>query len=161
MARKAVFPGSFDPITIGHTDLIHRALQHFDEITIAIGLNSSKKYMAPAEVRMNWIKAVFDGDRRITVMTYQGLTADLCRNLGATAIIRGLRTSQDFEFEKTIAQLNAQLWDGLETYFLTARPEHSHISSTIVREILQHGGKAAAYLPEAVAMDIIAWNSNQ
>lgn len=161
MVRKAVFPGSFDPITIGHTDLIYRALNHFDEIIIAIGLNSAKKYMAPAEVRMNWLKTVFDGDKRISVMSFEGLTAEFCRTQGASAIIRGLRSAQDYEFEKTIAQLNAQLWGGLETYFLAARPEHSHISSTIVREILQHGGNAAPYLPEVVAQDIKAWSTNQ
>jgi pantetheine-phosphate adenylyltransferase len=148
--KKAVFPGSFDPITTGHVDLVKRALLLFDEITVAIGVNSQKQTLFPVEQRQKWIELVFRDEPRIKVDVFEGLTAHYCKKVGAKFLIRGLRNSSDFDYEKTISQLNHIIGDQVETIFLISRPEFSHISSTIVREIIKGNGNAKPFLPEGV-----------
>jgi len=148
--RKAVFPGSFDPITTGHVDLVIRALPLFDEITIAIGINSQKQTLFTVEDRKKWIEKVFEGESRIKVDVFEGLTVHYCKKVGAHYLLRGLRNASDFDYEKTISQLNHIVGEDIETLFLISKPEFSHISSTIVREIIKGGGNAKPFLPEGV-----------
>lgn len=157
MIRKALFPGSFDPLTLGHVDIVNRALPLFDAIVIAIGINTTKQYLFPLEERMAWIREVFHGVDKVTVDTYEGLTADYCNTHNVRYILRGLRNPRDFEFEQTIAQLNRSLNESLETIFMVAQPAQSHISSTIVREILLHKGDASAFLPGKVSKKMHAY----
>ncbi len=148
--RIAVFPGSFDPITTGHVDLIRRALPLFGEIIVAIGVNSQKQSLFELHQRIAWIKKVFESEPRIRVDSFEGLTVHFCKKAGARYIVRGLRNASDFDYEKTISQLNHIVGDQVETVFLISRPEFSHISSTIVREIIKGGGDASPFLPEGV-----------
>lgn len=148
--RIAVFPGSFDPITTGHVDLVRRALTIFDEIIIAIGVNSQKQTLFPVEERKRWIQKVFEGDSRIKVDIFEGLTVHYCKKVDAHFLLRGLRNASDFDYEKTISQLNHIVGEDVETLFLISKPEFSHISSTIVREIIKGGGNAKPFLPEGV-----------
>ncbi len=150
MKNIAVFPGSFDPITIGHESVIKRALPLFDELYVAIGINSDKKGFFPVEQRIEWIKRVFADNPEIKVIQYEGLTVDICRKLGAQYILRGLRTSADFEFERSIGQVNKKLFNNIETVFFLTLPEHTSINSSIVRDILQHGGDASDFVPKIV-----------
>jgi len=152
MKRIAVFPGSFDPITIGHVDIIERALPLFDEIIIAIGINSSKKHMFPLEERQSHITKTFEGNTKIKQGTYSGLTIDYCRAIGAKYILRGMRSEHDFEFERSIALMNKAMKPEIETIFLVSAPEFSAVSSTIVRDILKHGGDANQFLPSAIEL---------
>ncbi|MDP4710822.1 MAG: pantetheine-phosphate adenylyltransferase [Saprospiraceae bacterium] len=154
MEKIAVFPGSFDPITIGHVDLIKRALPLFDQMIIAIGSNSQKKSLFSLEQRMEWLRLVFRDEPKIRVDHYEGLTAHYCEKIGAHYMVRGLRYASDFDYEKTISQLNHIVGHGLETIFLISRPAYSHISSTIVREIIIGKGDASPFLPEEVAADL-------
>jgi pantetheine-phosphate adenylyltransferase len=149
--RIAVFPGSFDPITIGHESIIRRALILFDEIVIGIGNNTTKKYYFPLEQRQQFIRDVFKGDSKITVKAYSGLTVDFCKEIGAEFILRGLRTSADYEFERAIAQMNHSMSPEIETIFLVSEPALSHISSTIVRDILLNKGDISPFVPAGVA----------
>ena len=144
--KKAIFPGSFDPITIGHVDIINRGLHMFDEIIIAVGENSSKTNMFSLEERLKFITTAFKDDSRITVQSYQGLTVDLCDTLNVSVILRGLRNSVDFEFEKSIANVN-QAMTNVETVFLLSSPITSHISSSIVREIIKNKGDYQNFVP--------------
>lgn len=150
MMRIAVFPGSFDPITTGHVDLVLRALPLFDKVIIAIGINSQKKYLFPLEQRLAWIEAVFADEPKVEVDAFQKLTAHYCKKIGAGYLIRGLRNASDFDYEKTISQLNNIVGEGLETIFLIAQPGFSHISSTIVREIIKGGGDSSSFLPPEI-----------
>jgi|SRR6056300_888901 pantetheine-phosphate adenylyltransferase len=150
MDKIAVFPGSFDPITLGHVDLVHRALPVFDKIIIAIGENNQKKSLFSLEQRIGWLKKVFEQEERVEVGFFENLTADYCKKIGATYLLRGLRNASDFDYEKTISQLNFIIGNGLETFFLISRPAYSHISSTIVREIIKGGGNASPFIPEAI-----------
>lgn len=150
MDKIAVFPGSFDPITLGHVDLVHRALPVFDKIIIAIGENNQKKSLFSLEQRIDWLKKVFEQEERVEVGFFENLTADYCKKIGATYLLRGLRNASDFDYEKTISQLNFIIGNGLETFFLISRPAYSHISSTIVREIIKGGGNASPFIPEAI-----------
>jgi pantetheine-phosphate adenylyltransferase len=153
MSEKiAVFPGSFDPITIGHVDIVMRALPLFDKIVVAIGNNSTKKYSFSFEQRMNWIKAVFKNEEKVEVSEFQGLTVNFAKKIGAKYLIRGIRTAADFDYEKTIAQLNKSMSPDLETICIISAPELSHISSTIVREIVINGGDARLFLPKEVVI---------
>jgi len=147
--KKAVFPGSFDPITLGHFDIINRALPLFDEIVVAIGINADKKYMFSLQERMNFIKKTFQGEPKITVKTYKGLTVDYCKTIDADFILRGLRNPADFEFEKAIAIANRKL-SGIETVFLLTSAETSYISSSIVRDIMRNNGDASILVPNSV-----------
>ena len=136
MRKIAVFPGSFDPITIGHVNLIERALPLFDEIIVAIGINPRKKYLFSLEQRKEWLEAVFADQPKVSVGDFENLTAHYCQKIGAQYLLRGLRNGSDFDYEKTISQLNNIVGEGLETIFLISAPNFSHISSTIVREII-------------------------
>lgn len=147
--RKAVFPGSFDPITLGHTDIIERALPLFDEIILAIGTNSDKKYMFSLEERLQFLEQTFEHEPKVKVMTYQGLTVDFCKEQEAGFILRGLRNGIDLEFEKSIGQTNFKM-AGIETLFLITSSGKSHISSTVVRDVIRNGGDYAFMVPEAV-----------
>lgn len=148
--KIAVFPGSFDPITKGHEDIVQRALPLFDKIIIAVGTNSQKSGLFPVEQRMAWIKTVFKGNRKIKIDTFEGLTVHYCKKVKARYLVRGLRQSSDFDYEKTISQLNNAMSDKIETVFFISRPEYSHISSTIVREIIKGGGKIVDFVPKTI-----------
>ena len=151
MAKKtAVFPGSFDPITQGHEAIILRALDLFDEIIVAIGLNNEKKYLFSVETRMKWIKHTFRNYPQIKVESYSGLTVDFCKKVGSDYIIRGLRTSADFEFERIIGQVNKKLYPDIETVFLLAAPEYTSLNSSVVRDIVTNGGNPSIFVPEGV-----------
>jgi pantetheine-phosphate adenylyltransferase len=147
--RRAIFPGSFDPITLGHVDIINRALPLFDEIIIAIGINSDKSYMFSLEDRIQFIKENYTNEPKVKVETYTGLTIDFCKKLKVDFILRGLRNPADFEFEKAIAQTNRKL-SNIETVFLLTSATTSYISSSIVRDILRNGGNATGFVPTSV-----------
>jgi pantetheine-phosphate adenylyltransferase len=149
-SKKAVFPGSFDPITTGHVDLVKRALQLFDEVIIAIGVNSQKQALFDVDKRKKWIEDVFKDEPRIKVDVFEGLTVHYCKKVDAKFLIRGLRNASDFDYEKTISQLNHIVGGNVETVFLISKPEFSHISSTIVREIIKGKGDARPFLPDGV-----------
>ena len=148
----AVFPGSFDPITTGHVQIVKRALPLFDKIVVAIGINAQKKYLFTLEQRQEWLEEVFKEDAKVEIANYQGLTAHFCNLIGAKYLLRGLRSSSDFEYEKTISQLNFIVGKNLETVFLISEPAYSHISSTIVREIIKGNGDATPFLPATVKL---------
>lgn len=150
--KTAVFPGSFDPITIGHVDVINRALPLFDRIVIAVGINSKKQALFSVEQRMQWIREVFANMQKIEVASFEGLTVKYCQSIGAKYLLRGLRNASDFDYEKTIAQLNFIIGQEVETVFFMSKPEYSHISSTIVREIITFGGDASPFLPAEVVV---------
>jgi pantetheine-phosphate adenylyltransferase len=150
--RIALFPGSFDPFTIGHFDIVERALPLFDEIVIAIGNNTNKSGFFSIEDRIKWIKQAFKGEPKVKVESYSGLTVDFCNRIGAKFLLRGLRTSSDFEYERAIAQMNKKMYPYLESVFLLTRPEHTPISSTIVRDIIRHGGDASEFLPKGIVI---------
>jgi pantetheine-phosphate adenylyltransferase len=150
MAKIALFPGSFDPITLGHRDIIERALPLFDEILIAIGENSDKTYLFDLDQRVAWIKEVFAHEPKIRVVTYQGLTAAFAKENNIQFLLRGLRNPSDFEFEKSIAQANRQMESDLETVFLLTSARYSYISSSIVREVIRHGGDYKVFVPDSV-----------
>jgi pantetheine-phosphate adenylyltransferase len=152
MKKIAVFPGSFDPFTIGHEAIVRRALSLFDEIIIALGANALKKNYYSLDTREKMIRKIFSDEPRITVDHYEGLTVDFCRKKGAGYLLRGLRTSADFEFERAIAQVNKVLAPGLESVFLLTVPEHSHINSTIVRDIIRSGGDASMFVPSSLKL---------
>jgi len=150
MKKIAVFPGSFDPITVGHYELVMRALPLFDEIIVSVGDNSSKKYLFDLKQRMEWLEQVFIDHSSVRVDSYRGLTVHYCKEVGAQYMIRGLRQASDFDYEKTISQLNSMLDENIETVFLISKPEFSHISSTIVREIIKGKGSVENLLPKGV-----------
>lgn len=147
--KRAVFPGSFDPITLGHFDIIERGLTVFDEIILAIGVNSGKKYMFSLEQRLNFLTETFKDEPKIKVTSYKGLTVDFCKKQKVDFILRGLRNPADFEFEKAIAHTNRKL-SGIETVFLLTSSGKSYISSSIVRDIIRNGGDCSDFVPEVV-----------
>lgn len=149
--RIAVFPGSFDPVTVGHVSIVRRALPLFDRIVVAIGENSTKRYMFALEQRLAWLKATFADSPKVEAISFKGLTADLCMELGAAHIVRGLRNSTDHGSERSIALMNHAL-RGVETIFLPALSEHAHISSTIVRELMANNADVSAFVPAAVRL---------
>ena len=149
--RKAIFPGSFDPITLGHHDLIKRSIPLFDEIVIAIGINADKKYMFPLSERKRFIEEAFRDYPNVSVVTYKGLTIDLCKKLKAGFILRGLRNPADFEFEKAIAHTNRRL-SKIETVFLLTAANTSYISSSIVRDVIRNGGEYQLLVPDSVRL---------
>ena len=150
--KRALFPGSFDPITLGHFDIIKRGVKLFDEVVVAIGINADKKYMFSLEQRQHFIEETFKNEPKVKVMTYEGLTIDFCKKIDAQFILRGLRNPADFEFEKAIAQTNRELTkdNKIETIFLLTSSGKSFISSSIVREIITFGGNYEILVPEAV-----------
>jgi pantetheine-phosphate adenylyltransferase len=149
MEKVAVFPGSFDPITLGHFDVIKRSTQLFDKVIVAVGINADKKYMFSLEERLAFIRECFTEFEKVQVMTYHGMTIDFCREQNARFLIRGLRNPADFEFEKAIAHTNHSL-SGIETVFLLTAPQTSFISSTIVRDVIRSGGDYTILVPGPV-----------
>lgn len=148
--RTCLFPGTFDPLTLGHVDIINRALPLFDRIVVGIGLNTSKQPMFSAEQRLQWIKTIYKDEERVEGAVYEGLTIDFCKKIGAQFILRGIRYVSDFEYEKTIADANRTMDKSIETVFLTCEPKYTSVASTIVRDIIRNGGDASHFLPEAV-----------
>jgi len=150
MQRIAVFPGSFDPITVGHVDIVSRALPLFDKIIVAIGENTQKKYLYPIEQRLAWLEKVFQNSPKVEIGHYKGLTVNYCKEVNANFLLRGLRYASDFDYEKTISQLNKIIGDDLDTVFFISDPKYAHISSTIVREIIKGGGDVSAFVPSEI-----------
>jgi pantetheine-phosphate adenylyltransferase len=153
MERVAIFPGSFDPFTVGHESIVKRAVPLFDKIIIMIGFNSNKRSFFPIEKREKWINQVFANEPKVTVECHEGLTVDFCKKVNARYILRGLRTSADFEYERAIAQVNKKMHPQIESVFLLTIPEHTPINSTIVRDIIFHGGDPAMFLPAGLNPD--------
>ncbi len=147
MKKIAVFPGSFDPVTLGHYNLVIRSLPLFDELVVAIGKNAHKQYFFPLEMRIGWLKQVFAPFPQVNIDTYEGLTVDYCKKLGAGYILRGLRTSADFEFERGIGQVNRMLDDDIETIFILTSPELTPVTSSIIRDVYRSGGDVSRFLP--------------
>lgn len=146
-SKRALFPGTFDPFTVGHESIVLRGLALFEEVVIAVGNNSAKQTYFSIEKRMAMIKKVFEDEPRITVVSYEGLTVEFARKIGIKNLLRGLRTAADFEYERAIAQVNKKM-TGIESVFLLTSPEHTPVNSTIVREILRHGGDVSAFIPD-------------
>ena len=152
--RKAVFPGSFDPITRGHLNILERSLPLFDEIVVAVGVNSAKTAMYSMEQRLRCLELVTERFPNVSVQTFEGLTSAFCEKLGANWLIRGVRNGGDFEYERTIAQMTKSLNPALETVILFTDPEFAHIHSNVVREILRNGGDASAFIPSELRDEI-------
>ena len=150
MDKVALFPGSFDPFTVGHESLVKRCLRLFDKIVIAVGENSDKKNLFSTEMRMKMICRVFEGESRIEVTRYSGLTVEFCRSCGARYIIRGLRTAADFEYERAMGQMNRKMAPEIDTVFLLTSAVHTPINSTIVRDIIKNGGDVSMFVPAAI-----------
>jgi pantetheine-phosphate adenylyltransferase len=150
MKKNAVFPGSFDPITVGHVDILKRSLPLFDSIIIGIGINSQKQTLFTLDQRKKWIEKVFKDEPKISVESYQGLTINFCIEKSANYIIRGIRSAADFEYEKTIAHLNSAMVENIETILILSSAELSSISSTIVREIIRGKGKIEKFVPAEI-----------
>jgi pantetheine-phosphate adenylyltransferase len=150
--KIAVFPGSFDPITRGHESIVRRALPLFDKIIVAIGVNSDKSGYFPVEKRLEWLNETFGDLTQVSIESYEGLTVDFCSKMNAPYILRGLRTSADFEFERGVAQVNLKLEAEIETVFLLALPEYVMVTSSIVREVHKHGGNIDQFIPENISI---------
>jgi pantetheine-phosphate adenylyltransferase len=148
--RICLFPGTFDPITLGHVDIINRAISLFDKIIVGIGLNASKQPMFSADQRLEWINEIYKEQEKVEGAIYEGLTVDFCKSIGAKYILRGIRYVSDFEYEKTIADANRALDNSIETVFLTGEPKYTSVASTIVRDIIRNGGNASAFIPQIV-----------
>ena len=155
MQRICLFPGTFDPLTLGHVDIINRSVQLFDKIIVGIGINATKTPMFSTEQRLQWLKEIFKNEPKVEGAVYEGLTVNFCREIGAKFILRGIRYVSDFEYEKTIADANRTLDKNIETVFLTGEPKYTSVASTIVRDIIRNGGDAAPFLPEVVSKSLI------
>ncbi|HEX7366666.1 MAG TPA: pantetheine-phosphate adenylyltransferase [Pelobium sp.] len=147
--KIALFPGSFDPITKAHVDILKRSLSLFDKIYVGVGTNSTKQSLLTVEQRLSMIKAVFADEPKLQIVSYEGLTVNFCQEIGASHMIRGIRTVSDFEYEKAIAQMNHALVPDVESIFIVSKPGYSSISSTIVRDILRYGGDVTQFVPSA------------
>lgn len=154
MSRIALFPGTFDPITLGHVDIVNRSLDLFDKIVIGIGTNVNKQPMYSEAQRIDWIREIYKSDARVEARAYEGLTVNFCKEIGAKYLIRGIRFVSDFEYEKTIADMNRSLDNSIETIFLTCLPQFSSVASTLVRDVIRNGGDAGMFLPEIVKNSI-------
>lgn len=150
MKRVCLFPGTFDPVTFGHTDVIDRALPLFDKLYIGLGRNSNKLPMFSEGQRLKWLKEIYKNEPRIEVLAYDGLTVDCCREVGANFVLRGIRYVNDFEYEKAIADMNRSLEGSVETIFLTCLPKYTSIASTLIRDVLRNGGNVSEFLPDVV-----------
>ena len=150
MSKIAIFPGSFAPFTIGHQSIVDKALPLFDKIVISIGINAEKPQYFSIEERMKWIKDVYNNNPKIDVKQYKGLTVDFCKKENANYILRGLRDSHDFKFEKNIAHMNKELNPNIETIFIITSPKISHISSSIIRDIIKNGGDVSKFIPKEI-----------
>lgn len=153
MKRIAIFPGSFDPITKGHESVVLRALPLFDEIIVAIGENTSKKEFFPLEQRLEWIRKTFENNPKVKVESFSSLLVDYCKEKGAKYVVRGLRNSIDFQYERNIALINQELYSDLETIFMLTKPEDTAISSSFVREILSFGGDVTKFIPSSIKIN--------
>ncbi|HUQ67523.1 MAG TPA: pantetheine-phosphate adenylyltransferase [Flavitalea sp.] len=151
MKRVALFPGTFDPITIGHLDIIQRALPLFDKLIIGIGRNANKTAMFSEELRLQWVNEIYKNEPQVSAIIYEGLTIECCQQVGANFIIRGIRYVNDFEYEKAIADMNRSLDPEIETVFLTCLPQYTSVASTLVRDVIRNGGDVTPFLPEVVA----------
>ncbi len=149
--RICLFPGTFDPVTLGHVDIINRALPLFDKIIVAVGKNSSKATMFTPEKRLEWIQKIYKDVEKVEGAVYEGLTVEFCKKINARFILRGIRYVSDFEYEKTIADANRTLDNSIETIFLTGEPKYTSVASTIVRDIIRNGGDASPFLPVEVS----------
>jgi pantetheine-phosphate adenylyltransferase len=154
MQRICLFPGTFDPFTLGHKDIIDRALPLFDKLIIGIGRNTNKQAMFSEEKRLQWIREIYKDELKIEALIYDGLTVDCCKKVEATFILRGIRYVNDFEYEKAIADMNRSLDYHVETIFLTCLPQYTSVASTLVRDVLRYGGDASQFLPKVVAESI-------
>jgi pantetheine-phosphate adenylyltransferase len=152
--RICLFPGTFDPVTLGHIDIINRSLSLFDKLVIGIGKNANKAPMFPDELRLDWLKEIYKDDQRVDALVYEGLTAECCKSIGANFILRGIRYVSDFEYEKAIADMNRSLDSSIETIFLTCLPEYTSVASTLVRDVLRNGGDVTPFLPEVVNVSL-------
>ncbi|MES3017555.1 MAG: pantetheine-phosphate adenylyltransferase [Bacteroidota bacterium] len=152
--KIALFPGSFDPVTKAHVDILRRAIPLFDKVVIGIGLNSTKAAFLDIERRKGMLEAVFADEKKVEVATYEGLTVEFCKKIGATYMIRGIRTVSDFEYEKAIAQMNHALVPEIESIFIVSKPGYSSISSTIVRDIMRNNGDVKQFMPKE-AFDLL------
>ena len=148
--RTALFPGTFDPVTFGHLDIIERALPLFDRLYIGIGVNSNKQPMFSAETRVQWLNELFKKEPKVDAVIYEGLTVDCCRKIDANYIIRGIRYVNDFEYEKAIADMNRTLDENIETIFLTCLPKYTSVASTLVRDVIRNGGDVSQFVPDSV-----------
>ena len=154
MSRICLFPGTFDPITLGHTDIIDRALPLFDKIIIGIGRNANKTPMYKEELRLQWLKEIYADEPKLDAVVYEGLTVNCCKEVGANFILRGIRYVNDFEYEKAIADMNRSLAEHIETIFLTCLPQYTSVASTLVRDVIKNGGDVSQFLPDVVARSI-------
>jgi pantetheine-phosphate adenylyltransferase len=154
MQRIALFPGTFDPITIGHLDIINRSLSLFDKLVIGIGRNANKAPMFSEEQRLEWAKEIYKDNPKVDMVVYDGLTIRCCQQVGANFILRGIRYVNDFEYEKAIADMNRSLDNNIETIFLTCLPQYTSVASTLIRDVLRNGGDAEKFLPEVVARSL-------
>jgi len=154
MARICLFPGTFDPVTLGHTDIINRALPLFDKLIIGIGRNSNKDPMFSEKQRLKWIREIYKGNNKVEAVVYEGLTVDCCKKVNAKFILRGIRYVNDFEYEKAIADMNRSIANKIETIFLTCLPQYTSVASTLVRDVLRNGGDVSQFLPAEVNQSI-------
>jgi pantetheine-phosphate adenylyltransferase len=154
MQRICLFPGTFDPLTLGHVDIIDRSLPLFDKVVVGIGLNASKAVMFSPEQRLQWIKEIYKDEPKVEGAIYEGLTVNYCKMINAKFILRGIRYVSDFEYEKTIADANRTLDKSIETIFLTGEPKYTSVASTIVRDIIRNNGDASHFLPAIVAKSV-------
>lgn len=149
MEKICLFPGTFDPVTLGHTDIIDRALPLFDKLIIGIGKNVNKDPMFTDVQRLDWLKSIYKDNDKVDALLYEGLTVDCCKKIGAKFILRGIRYVNDFEYEKAIADMNRSI-ENVETIFLTCLPQYTSVASTLVRDVLKNGGDVSKFLPDAV-----------
>jgi pantetheine-phosphate adenylyltransferase len=154
--KICLFPGTFDPITLGHIDIINRALPLFDKLIIGIGRNANKKPLFPEEQRKGWIEQTYIDNPKVEAVVYEGLTVDCCKKVGANFILRGIRYVNDFEYEKAIADMNRSLDSNIETIFLTCSPQYTSVASTLVRDVYKNGGDVKEFLPAAVKASLYA-----
>jgi pantetheine-phosphate adenylyltransferase len=152
--RIALFPGTFDPVTFGHIDIIERALPLFDKLYIGIGINSNKAPMFSAEQRIMWLEEIYRKESKIDAVVYEGLTVECCKRVNATCIVRGIRYVNDFEYEKAIADMNRSLDENIETVFLTCLPKYTSVASTLVRDVIKNGGDVSQFVPDVVLRTI-------
>jgi pantetheine-phosphate adenylyltransferase len=154
MSRICLFPGTFDPVTFGHLDIIERALPLFDKLYIGIGINSNKQPMFSPEQRVAWLEEIFHNNTKIEALTYEGLTVDCCKRIEANYILRGIRYVNDFEYEKAIADMNRSLDENIETVFLTCLPKFTSVASTLVRDVIRNRGEVSQFVPDVVLKTI-------
>lgn len=152
--RIALFPGTFDPVTFGHTDIIDRALPLFDKLYVGVGMNANKQPLFSAEVRVQWLNELYRNEPKVEAVMYDGLTVECCKRVGANYIVRGIRYVNDFEYEKAIADMNRSLDENVETIFLTCLPKYTSVASTLVRDVIRNGGDVSQFVPDVVLKTI-------